>query len=251
MKNNPLIILITSLILVLSSFSVFNHVAVGSTSSGSISAGGQAGEVVIFSTSFEEVGVPHGMATSVGENCTTNPDASDISPPTGGGSEMTKFNVANPGFEADIYYTMPNTHKRIGVDFRILVLYEDLIDGEARIVHRQGDASANSSIMIFLYQTGGNRYLRFRLYNDGGLEYTDFGPITNGIWYRSITTYDTVSEIYDWTVGTGDATPTSQVSGSLTGTYYDDIKITGYGLLSNTPSRVVIVYVDLINIIVP
>jgi len=166
--------------------------------------------------SFEGTGYEESWSETITGDTVIDEDSTDVTPPTGGGSQVLKIQSVTVddaaqtrrAFTADQPVTYTRCYVRIAAEGVSAVASADLYSTQ--------NAAFSLPFAIQLYKDGSsNLYLRLKLYNNGAFAYYNSDNIANlNQWYLIEVKYDYTGATWYWKID-----DVSQDSGSLTGTY--------------------------------
>ena len=201
---------------------------------------GAGGELI--AESFEGAGYENDWDETEGVGSIVDPDSADVTPPTGGGSQILKIQKISPNFDARAEYDTDSDNSITTTTFYVQITAEGIINAEKIYLFRGVNSSWQVPVSLYLYQESDNLYFQFRLYNDGDDNwYNSDNPINLDTWYKIDVEYDTVAETWAWEV---DDVP--QDSGTLTGTYRNGPRYFYLGDASY--AKTLTAYFDLVSI---
>lgn len=165
----------------------------------------------ILEESFEGEGYENSWDETLGSGCTIDEDNTDISPPTGGGSEILK--QINPGY-ADENKTVHSLASEKSDSYTTFYYRLNGLSNNAfHTVFVAQDASWHVTWRIDAKRSGGTYTLYLSLYYNGSLqEDVDSVNISLDTWYKIDVKYDVTGTAWEWRLD-----DVSQGSGSLTG----------------------------------
>ena len=214
------------------------------------SIGGVAANNDIFHESFEGTGYENTWTELIGANtgCIVNEDSSDLTPPTGGGSQTLKMvKVITPTATATASraaaYTTLNSEKPITyLDFYVNIAAHGLSAGDELNIYSGNDAGWSGAAFLNLYNMAGTLKFHAFVYNNGNWSSSGYSvALSLNQWYHIQFIYDATNKLYSCMLDGA-----AIITGSLAGAYRTGIKILEFGDESNVKTATT--YFDSINI---
>ena len=176
----------------------------------------------ILSESFEGAGYENGengvgsWSETVGSGSVVDEDNTDIARPAGGGDQVLKIQKVSPNFNARTDYDKGSDQAITYTTFYVRIAAEGLTDSEFVYLFQGINNAWQQPISLYLEQSSGSLYFKFRLYNDGdpNVFYYSDNTVSLDTWYRIDIKYDYTGETWEWRVNT-----VVQDSGTLIGTF--------------------------------
>lgn len=186
-----------------------------------------------FDEKCEGAGYEEGWTESITSGDTIDEDAnsSDVSSPSGWGSQCLKYIKVNPG-STRVYSDLFASAKVICyVRHEIVITAEGLGNGGTFLLGRMAD-SGNSVFFVWnLYQTGGNLYFRVQSNHDGSPNYyNSLSTISLNTRYRIEVKWDATNDLWAWRIdgvdqpNDQDGSDPVESEGALTSTHKTNTK---------------------------
>jgi hypothetical protein len=187
--------------------------------------------------SFEGTGYENTWTETVGDGV-VDEDSTDITPPTGGGSQTLKIQTASPDYDAATRY---DTGSGREVSYTRLYIYigaEGLANGESiRVACATGtDTQTGRRWELILKQIAAKLSFRLWVYDNGAISEKDqSGDIVTATWYKVEIKLDRTGTAWEWKID-GSVEGSGSLTGNLNtaprywwcGTTYGDYTMTTY-----------------------
>lgn len=171
---------------------------------------------------FENAGYEESWVESVGAGSVVDEDSIEVTPPTGGNSQIIKIQKVSPNFNAKTERDLGSEQNITYVRFYVYVTAEGLANGQFQYLFRSYNTSLQNVTNLRLNQnSSGELRFQYDYWNNGGVtlsaNYPNVAPGSGAInlnqWYKIELKYDTTNLISEFRV---DDTVVGS-SGTLTG----------------------------------